>query len=152
MKSSSFLIKISLLCISGLILFGCIVILPAMAEEAVFNFPEVAYLKWPVLLGLYATTIPFFYAVYESLQLIRAFNDGKPSEAVVLNSLRSIQICALAILVVYVLGFCMLFASNALPPLLAVIGFGILCVTLFIFAVTKYLCTLIPKYLHDSIT
>src|SRR5699024_8268141 len=51
--------------------------LPVLAERAAELNPTYAYLKYPVLLGLYVTTIPYFYALHQTFQLLDFIRDGK---------------------------------------------------------------------------
>lgn len=107
----------------------CVFILPGVAQETAHLNPEVAYLQYPILLGMYATAIPFFYALYETLKMIAIIERESVFSSRLEQELNYIKYCAYVILVLYISGFFLLDYSNALPPLVAVIGIVIIIIT-----------------------
>ena len=79
-----------------------------------------------MLTGIYITTIPFFYALYQAFQLLRyieqkqAFSDGT------LVALKKIKVCAFAILTLYIVGSTFLMTQSAFHPSLWLIGGAIM--------------------------
>ena len=61
----------------------------------------------------------------------------------VLNALNRIKFCALTIITLYVLGFMLLNFTNALPPLIAIIGFVIILITILVAVGAAYFRTLL---------
>ena len=131
-KIWSHLLTISLYCMIGLILFGCVVILPALANESVAMHPEVTFLKLPLLLGLYATAIPCIYAMIVAIQLASTMTNGRAMD--VKGAFRHIQICAVIIASLYVGGFMLLVIANAMPAIMAIAGFVVIITCIIIFA------------------
>ncbi|MCH7321561.1 DUF2975 domain-containing protein [Solibacillus sp. MA9] len=112
-----------------IVLFLCIKVLPVVARETVTDNPEVAYLHYPILLGMYATAVPFFYALVETVLMIRAIERKSIFSSRILQGLNHIKYCAFVIIALYICGFFVLDYANALPPIVAVMGVIIIIVT-----------------------
>lgn len=122
-------LKSFLLIVAGVVLGLCIFALPYFSIQAATTFPEVAYLQYPILLGLYATAIPFFYAIYETIFMLPIVEKMSIFSKQLKNGFNRIQYCGIVIAVLYVAGFIILDRSNAFPPLLALMGVVILFIT-----------------------
>ncbi|ETI68266.1 DUF2975 domain-containing protein [Neobacillus vireti] len=109
--------------------------LPGLAKEAAEMNPEYAYLRFPVLIGLYATEIPFFLALYQALKLLHYIEREVAFSELAVFSLGYIKKCAFIIIGLYVIGILMLAIQNALHPGIAIIGvviiFAALVISLF---------------------
>jgi hypothetical protein len=110
----------------------CVFVLPNLSQETVRMNPEVAFLQYPILLGMYATAIPFFYALYETVNMIYITQRESIFSSRIVQGLNHIKYCAFAIIVLYVLGMFVLDYTNAFPPLVAVMGIVILFVTIMV--------------------
>ncbi|MCM3723706.1 DUF2975 domain-containing protein [Solibacillus isronensis] len=115
-----------------LVLSLCVFVLPSLAQETAHLNPEVAYLQYPILLGMYATAIPFFYALYETLKMITLIERESVFSILLEQGLNYIKYCAYIILVLYISGFFLLDYTNALPPLVALIGIVIILITILV--------------------
>jgi hypothetical protein len=131
--------KINSILLSGVIVFIgvivlclCVFVLPNLSQETVRMNPEVAFLQYPILLGMYATAIPFFYALYETVNMIYITQRESIFSSRIVQGLNHIKYCAFAIIVLYVLGMFVLDYTNAFPPLVAVMGIVILFVTIMV--------------------
>lgn len=58
-KFNATLLSLTIASLGCFVLFLCVTVLPAVARETVTANPEVAYLHYPILLGMYATAVPF---------------------------------------------------------------------------------------------
>ncbi len=129
------LLKSALMGIVLVTLLLCILWLPYMANESVRMFPEVAFLKYPMLFGIYATAIPFIYALYEAVRLLNFISRDSAFTEEALYSLKYIKYCAYTIILLYVAGLVMLDYFNALGPGMALLGlviiFASFVITLF---------------------
>ncbi|WAA09097.1 DUF2975 domain-containing protein [Fervidibacillus albus] len=120
----------------GIIVFLLSVIaLPMLAKEVALTYPEYAYLKYPVLIGLYLTTIPFYFALYQAIKLLKLIENNNPFSEQAVNALRKIKYCAAAIGVMYIFGMIFLGTQNALHPSIFILGFVILfsCIVISVF-------------------
>ncbi len=82
----------------------CVFGLPGFVSEVAKLAPQLASMQYPILLGLYATAIPFFYALYQSLKLLGYIDQNLVFSEVSVRALRSIRNCAIAISGIYVIG------------------------------------------------
>lgn len=126
-------------------LLMCVFVLPRIAQETVFIHPEVTYLKYPILLGMYATALPFFYALYETLIMIKIIECQSIISSRIVQGLNRIKYCAFVIILLYVIGIFTLDYANALPPIIAVMGSGILLVTIMVAAGSAFIKNILIK-------
>lgn len=91
LKVVVFLIGIPILCI-------CIFGLPWLAKEAPENM---RYLIYPVIIGMYAAAIPFFFALYQTLKLLSFIDHNKAFSELSVRALKNIKYCAVTISVLY---------------------------------------------------
>ena len=131
-KLNSTVLSSVIVLIGIIVLLLCIFLLPSLAQETVLLHPEVAYLQYPILLGMYATALPFFYAIYETVIMIQVIERESLFSSRIVEGLNSIKYCAFVIIGLYVLGFFVLDYTNAFPPIVAVMGVGILIVTIMV--------------------
>ncbi|KZZ84694.1 DUF2975 domain-containing protein [Bacillus sp. SJS] len=125
-------LKITIFIIGLTILSLCIFLLPNLARDAAVMDPENAYLKIPVLMGLYLTAIPFFLALYQALKILNYIKRKDAFTDLSVISLGYVRNCAIAIIVLYVIGMIMLTVLNALHPGIALLGIVIIFASLVI--------------------
>ena len=144
-KISSVVLSAIIILIGLIVLLLCVFVLPRAAEETVLIHPEVAYLKYPILLGMYATAVPFFYALYETVNMIQIAWCTSIFSNRIIQGLNYIKYCAFVIIGLYVAGISLLDYANALPPIVAVTGFAILIVTILVAAGAAFLKSVLLK-------
>ncbi|BCB03647.1 DUF2975 domain-containing protein [Bacillus sp. KH172YL63] len=115
-------LKGAVISIGALVFILCVVWLPTMAKYSAELFPEFAYLKWTVLVGLYLTAIPFGVALFQAFKLLTCIEKKHAFSGEAIGSLGRIKLCALMIMVIYVLGMIFLLIQNALHPGIAILG------------------------------
>lgn len=145
-KLNSIVLRTMIFSTGIVILLLCIFVLPKMAQETAQLNPEVAYLQYPILLGMYATAIPFFYALYETLNMIKIAERESMFSNRIVHGLNAIKYCAYIIITLYVTGFFLLDYTNALPPLVAVIGIVIIIVTSVVASGAAFLKNVLINY------
>jgi len=118
-------LKLAVYGIGIIILLLCILALPFLAKHAAEENPEYAHLQYPVLIGLYITAIPFFFALYQALKLLGYIENNNAFSELSVKALGLIKYCASTISILYVVGMILLAVQNALHPGIAVIGFVI---------------------------
>ena len=131
-KINSIALSSFIVFIGFIVLLLCIFVLPDLSKETAHMNPEVAFLQYPILLGMYATAVPFFYAIYETVIMIQITQRESIFSSRIVQGLNHIKYCAVAIIVLYVLGIFVLDYTNAFPPLVAVMGFVILIITIVV--------------------
>lgn len=122
-------LKLTLLLIGIAILFSCVYWLPLQAERAAVSAPDFAYLQYPVLLGMYATVLPFLFALVQSFNLLQNIENKSLFSTRSVKSLSNISLSALVIILLYVLGMIFLGFNSALHPGIALIGLAIIFVS-----------------------
>ncbi|KAB2331956.1 DUF2975 domain-containing protein [Bacillus mesophilum] len=138
LKAAVYVMGIVILCL-------CVFALPTLAHEAAAMNPEFAYLQYPVLIGLYLTAIPFFYALYQALKLLNNLINNLVFSKTAVHSLGMIKHCAGSIIIIYVIGMLFLVMQNALHPGVALIGLAILFLTIVILLFSAVLQDLLKK-------
>lgn len=103
-RGSTIFLKIAVFLIGVIVLSLCIFFLPWLANDTAEMFPEFAFLQYPVLLGLYVTTIPFFVALYQAIRLLKLIDNEDAFSESSVNSLNLIKYCAITISILYVIG------------------------------------------------
>ena len=130
-RGTTTFLKVAIFFIGGIILALCLW-LPGLARYSADMNPEYAYLRFPVLVGMYITAIPFYFALYQALRILNSVeNENAFSESVVL-SLRQIKNCAIIISISYLIESFFLVLKSALHPGIAIIVFTIIFASLII--------------------
>ena len=124
MKRETLFLKVVVFLIGIPVLALCIFWLPWLANRAPEMNPELAYLQYPVLIGLYATAIPFFFALYQTLKLLSYIDKNKAFSELSVKALKNIKYCAITISILCVVGIPLLFlmAQEDDAPGIVVLG------------------------------
>lgn len=99
MKRETSFLKLVVILIGVPILGLCIYGIPSIADEAAQLYP--GYLLYPVLIGLYASAVPFFFALYQTLKLLGYIDRDKAFSELSVKALRNIKYCAVTISILY---------------------------------------------------
>ncbi|GIN86229.1 hypothetical protein J6TS2_26150 [Heyndrickxia sporothermodurans] len=133
MKQGSITFLKAAVYLMGLITFSlCLFALPSLASYTVKMNPEFAYLKYPVLFGLYMTALPFFDALYQALNLLTYIERKNAFSEMAVEALSRIKYCAVIIVIGYVIGIFVLGIENALHSGIAIAGLLIVFTTIVI--------------------
>jgi hypothetical protein len=96
MKRGSTLFLRATVTVLGLIALGlCFLILPAIYREWGLEYPDTAYLKFPVLIILGATVVPFFTALYQTWKLLNYVDKNDAFSQKSVTALKKIKYSAL---------------------------------------------------------
>ncbi|MDW7672512.1 MAG: DUF2975 domain-containing protein [Bacillota bacterium] len=116
--------------IVGLCLFG----LPWMAKEAVVGEMAAARYLAPVLTGMYASAIPFFFALFQATRLLHYIDRSTAFSELSVQALKKIKHCAVAITIIYLalMPFLVLMAEADDAPGVPLIGLVIIFASLVI--------------------
>lgn len=152
MKQGSIVfLNIAVFTIGIVMLILCFFTLPSLAKNAANMNPEFAYLQYPVLVGLYLTVIPFFFALYQALKLLKYIEINQAFSELAVKSLGFIKHCATTIVIIYIIGMVLLGILNALHPGITLAGFVILFATVVILIFTAVLQELLKNVLKIKI-
>ena len=122
------ILKSFIIIMGGLIAALSLFWLPNLAETTAVNNPEYAYLRYPVLIAMIVTTIPFFIALIKSNQLLNLIARKEAFSTTSVNALKVIALCGATIGGAYTLLGIVLFMLGALHPGI-LIAFSVLILT-----------------------
>lgn len=125
-KINIMFLKSAVIIIGSIILILFIFVLPRIAAYIADIYPEYAYLKYPVLIGVYATGVPLYIALYKAFMLLNLIEDGNAFSDKSVIILKGIKTCAVSEVVMYGLLFIYLLTQNAVQPSVAIILFAII--------------------------
>jgi hypothetical protein len=115
-------LKVTVILIGIPILALCVFGLPMIAKEAADHFS--AYLLSSALVGLYASAIPFYIALYLAFRLLNYIDKNLAFSELSVSALKNIKYCAFTISILHLAVFPFIFsmADRDDAPGLAVIG------------------------------
>ncbi|MFC3040840.1 DUF2975 domain-containing protein [Virgibacillus xinjiangensis] len=111
-RGSTLLLKIAVILIGVPILGLCIFLLPQIAMEAfeqAGNGAELAYVVFGILIILYLSAIPFYFALYQAFRLLNYIDQNRAFSQTSVQSLKKIRTCAITISGLYVLALPLIF-------------------------------------------
>lgn len=111
-RSSTFFLRIAVICIGIPILAVCIFVLPKIVNEAfgqAKDGADIAYVILGILIIMYIATIPFYLALYQSLKLLSYIDNNLAFSEVSVKSLKMIRNFAAVISGLYVLSLPLLY-------------------------------------------
>ncbi|MFA1712086.1 DUF2975 domain-containing protein [Peribacillus frigoritolerans] len=142
-------LKIAVILIGIPVLALCIFVVPEIANFAAELYPEMAYLKYFVLIDLYASAIPFYFALYQAFKLLSYIDKNKAFSELSVRALKTIKNCAITISVLYVAGMPLfyLMAERDDAPGIILIGM----VVIFASMVIAVFAAVLQRLLQEAI-
>jgi hypothetical protein len=134
MKRETLFLKAAVILMGIPVLALCIFLVPAISNFMAELYPEAAYLQDLIMIGLYATAIPFYIALYQTLKLLSYIDENKSFSELSIKALKNIKYCATAISILHVLNMPLfyLMAKRVDPPIIMPIGWGMIFAALVI--------------------
>ena len=138
----------SFIILIGSIITGlCILWLPSQAKITAENFPEFAYLRYPVLVWMITTTLPFYFALIQAFDLLRLIDHQEAFSQKSVMRLKNISYCGLTIAASYfVLGIILAFLNANHPGI--VLAFGAL---IFMSSIIAFFANLLKLLLEEAL-
>ncbi|CAH8708392.1 DUF2975 domain-containing protein [Paenibacillus thiaminolyticus] len=96
--------------------------LPGFVTSRAAENPDYISLKYPVLIVVYMTSIPFYIALYQSYKLLQYIERKHAFSDLAVASLKRIKQCAVAIAIIYAIGGAFLGFQSVLLTSIALIG------------------------------
>lgn len=103
-QGSTLFLKTVVILIGIPVLAMCIFLVPKIGNFAAKLYPDIAFIKYLVFINLYATAIPFYYALYQAFKLLSYIDKNNAFSELSVSALKNIKYCAMTISVLYVLG------------------------------------------------
>jgi hypothetical protein len=123
-KGSTLILKAAVVLMGLAVLALCIFGLPALWRGGPIEYPELAHALHLMVVGLYATAIPFFIASWQTMKLLNYIDKNTAFSPLSIKALEIIKYSAVAIWILYVSGlpFVYYIAQADDAPGLVVIG------------------------------
>jgi hypothetical protein len=98
-RGQTLFLKVTVVLLSLPVLSLCILWLPDVAADSVVHFPR--WMAWPVIIGMYASAIPYFIALYQAFGLLNLIDRNDAFSEHSVKALMWIKQCAASITVLY---------------------------------------------------
>jgi hypothetical protein len=141
----------------GIVVLGlCLIGLPLVAMQALKFYPKSIFI--PILIGIYATSLPFLYALFQTIKILNYIDKNTTFSHLSVKALKKIKNCAVIIAVLYslILPFLYIIAErDDAPGILAIaliIIFASICVAVFAAVLQKLLEKAIEIKLENDLT
>ncbi|KMY54694.1 membrane protein [Bacillus sp. FJAT-27231] len=108
-RGTTLFLKIAVIIIGIPVLALCIFLVPEIANFAEELYPDMAYLKYLVLIGLDAAAIPFYFALYQAFKLLHYIDRNEAFSELSVGALKNIKYCAITISILYVFNMPLLY-------------------------------------------
>lgn len=133
-RGTTLFLKTAVILIGIPVLALCIFLVPEIANFAAELYPNHTYLKYLVLIDLYATAIPFYFALYQAFKLLSYIDTNKAFSELSVRVLKNIKYCAITISSLFVVGMPLfyLIAERDDAPGIIVIGMGMVFASMVI--------------------
>jgi len=125
---STIFLKLAVILMGFPVLALCIFLVPEIANFAAELFPDWACMKYLVFIDLYATAIPFYFALYQTFKLLSYIDKNKAFSELSVTALKNIRNCAITISGLYVLGMPLFYLMAEVDdaPGIILIGMGMI--------------------------
>ncbi|TYR73537.1 DUF2975 domain-containing protein [Rossellomorea vietnamensis] len=134
MKRETLFLKAALFLIGAPVLALCIFGLPVMAKWGVESNSEWAWVLFGIVILMYISAIPFYFALYQAFKLLQFIDGNKAFSQLSVNALKTIKFCAAVISGLYVIGLPLfyIFAEIDDAPGVILIGMVIIAASMVI--------------------
>ena len=146
---STLFLKMAVILMGFPVLALCIFLVPEIGSFAAELFPNNWYIKYLVLIDLYATAIPFYFALYQAFKLLHYIDKDKAFSELSIKALKNIKYCAITFSSLYVVGMPLFYfiADADDAPGIILIGLGIIFASL----VVAVFAAVLQKLLQEAI-
>ncbi|WP_018759005.1 DUF2975 domain-containing protein [Paenibacillus terrigena] len=148
-RGTTLFLKAAVILIGIPVLALCIFLVPELADFAAELYPDHTYLKYLVFIDLYATAIPFYFALYQAFKLLSYIDKNKAFSELSVKALKNIKYCAITISTLYLLGMPLyyLMGKRVDPPSFIPIGL----VIIFASMVIAVFAAVLQRLLNEAI-
>lgn len=126
-RGSTLFLKLAVIVMGIPVLAMCLFLLPQIANEAneaVEKGSDVAYVVYGILMVMYVSAIPFYFALYQSFNLVSYIDKNQAFSELSVKALKKIKNCAIIVSGLYVvaLPFVFILAEVDDAPGLVIVG------------------------------
>ncbi|KIV76193.1 MULTISPECIES: DUF2975 domain-containing protein [Bacillus] len=148
-QGSTLFLKTAIILIGIPVLALCIFLVPNIGKYAAELFPDIAFIKYLVLINLYATVIPFYFALYQAFKLVSFLDKGNAFSKLSVRALKKIKNCAVTISILYVVGMPLFYLVAERDDAPGIIILGMLLI--FASMVIAVFAAVLQRLLKDAI-
>ncbi len=148
-RGTTLFLKIAVILIGLPVLAICIFLVPEIANFAAELFPDFAYIKYLVLIDLYASAIPFYYALYQAFKLLNYIDGNRAFSDLSVRALHKIKFCAVAICIFYAAGMPLFYLMAEVDDAPGIIVIGL--VVIFASMVIAVFAAVLQRLLQEAI-
>lgn len=148
-RGSTLFLRIAVILIGIPVLALCIFVVPEIAAFIAELYPDHTYLRNLVFIDLYATAIPFYFALYQAYKLLGYIDKNKAFSELSVRVLKNIKNCATIISSLFVVGMPLfyLIAEKDDAPGIILIGMALI----FASMVIAVFAAVLQKLLKEAI-
>ncbi|PEJ61095.1 DUF2975 domain-containing protein [Bacillus toyonensis] len=148
-QGSTLFLKTAVILMGIPVLAMYIFLVPKIGNFAAELYPDIAYIKYLVFINLYATAIPYYFALYQTFKLLNYIDKNNAFSKLSVKALKNIKNSALTISVLYVLGMPLFYlvAERDDAPGIIIIGM----IMIFASLVITVFAAVLQRLLKDAI-
>ena len=126
-RSSTLFLKVAVIFIGIPVLAACLFLLPQIANEAneaADRGSDLAFVVYGLLMVMYVSAVPFYFALYQSFNLLSYIDKNQAFSQISVTALKKIKTCAIIMSGLYVvaLPFVYIMAEVDDAPGLIIVG------------------------------
>jgi len=146
-RKSTIFLKIAVIFIGIPVLALCILLTYTVVNYPVD--PAYAHILYPIIIGMYVSAIPFYFALYQAFKLLSYIGKNEAFSDLSVKALKYIKYCAMTIsgLYVAIIPFVVLLQRMVDPPGLIIIGM----VPFFASMIIAVFAAVLQRLLQDAI-
>ncbi|MBJ7896591.1 DUF2975 domain-containing protein [Bacillus atrophaeus] len=148
-RGTTLFLKIAVFLIGIPVLALCIFLVPEIANFAAELYPDIVYIKYLVLINLYASAIPFYFALYQAFILLSYIDKNKAFSELSVRALKNIKYCAITIRILFVVGMPLFYLMAEKDDAPGIILIGL--VVIFASMVIAVFAAVLQKLLKEAI-
>ncbi|QWU45668.1 MULTISPECIES: DUF2975 domain-containing protein [Bacillus] len=148
-QGSTLFLKTAIILIGIPVLALCIFLVPNIGNYAAELYPDIAYIKYLILINLYATVLPFYFALYQAFKLVSFIDKGNAFSKLSVRALKKIKNCAVTISILYVVGMPLFYLVAERDDAPGIIILGMLMI--FASLVIAVFAAVLQRLLKDAI-
>ncbi|MFE5729235.1 DUF2975 domain-containing protein, partial [Heyndrickxia sporothermodurans] len=111
--------------------------------------PNITYIKYFVLIYMYLTAIPFYFALYQAFKLLSYIDKNKAFSKISVTALKNIKYCAISISILYAGGMPLFYLAADKDDAPGIILIGL--VVIFASMVIAVFAAVLQKLLKEAI-
>ncbi|HDR7614006.1 TPA: DUF2975 domain-containing protein [Bacillus mycoides] len=148
-QRSTLFLKTAIILIGIPVLALCIFLVPNIGNYAAELYPDIAYIKYLILINLYATVVPFYFALYQAFKLVSFIDKDNAFSKLSVRALKKIKQCAVTISILYVVGMPLFYLVAERDDAPGIIILGMLLI--FASMVIAVFAAVLQRLLKDAI-